>query len=57
MICWMSEGMTAREDVPNGIAKAATLSITKQPKIVRFFIKPLGNTHLDAEWSPSVNPG
>jgi len=57
MICWMSEGMTAREDVPNGIAKAATLSTTKQPKIVRFFIKPLGHTHLDAEWSPSVNPG
>src|SRR5262250_2529396 len=38
----MSEGITARVEVPSGMAYAAAATSTRQLKTVNFFIKPLG---------------
>src|SRR5947208_14936882 len=34
--------MTARVEVPSGMANAAAATSTRQPKVVSFFIKPRG---------------
>src|ERR1700747_2715352 len=52
----MSDGITAREVVPSGMANAAAPNSTKPSKTASFFIGPLGNTHLDAESACRVNP-
>jgi hypothetical protein len=42
MICWMSEGITVREDVPNAAPNEKLLpTITKQRRKLKRFMTPL----------------
>ena len=52
----MSEGITAREELPSGIAHAALVANNKPANLIKFFIKPRGNTPLDAKIALRVNP-
>src|SRR5215469_11275500 len=59
MICWMSAGITLREEVPSGIANAITLRISREIKAFASFIRPReANNRIRNRvlMSPWVNP-